>query len=262
MSMTLRHNLIGLTIAFVAIAGGAVWLNVRNQKEQQKPQPKAPVSNESSPKEQPNTESFNKKLYSTTDPTSIWVVVNKKHPLNPKTHVPSELSTPSVKLRLGSGEEQMKFRKLAQADLAGMFNAARADGVNLVFGSGYRSYALQKQFYDGYVAKDGQDKADTYSARPGYSEHQTGLAVDLTSPSGQCHLEICWENTLEGKWIAANAYKYGFIMRYPPDTQDVTGYQYEPWHLRYVGKELSSEMHDQKVQTLEEFFEINGGTSY
>jgi D-alanyl-D-alanine carboxypeptidase len=112
---------------------------------------------------------------------------------------------------------------------------------------------LQKQFYDSYVGQDGQEAADRYSARPGTSEHQTGISFDATSLSETCHLEICFETTPEGKWIAEHAHEYGFIIRYLKDKESVTGYQYEPWHLRYVGKELAAELKRTGL-TMEEFF--------
>jgi D-alanyl-D-alanine carboxypeptidase len=261
MLMKLRHNLVVLTIAAVAVASGALWLVLsRNQNQPNQTNPPAALNN--SAQSTPAASGFSKTLHSTTDPASIWVVVNKKHPLKPASYTPADLGTPNVRLRLAATHEQMKLRKVAHADLTEMFNAAKVDGVSLVFGSGFRSQGLQRQFYDSYVAKDGQAAADTYSARPGYSEHQTGLAVDFTNPSGKCHLETCWEETPEGKWVAANAYKYGFIMRYTPTKQNITGYQYEPWHFRYVGKELANEMRNQSIETLEEFFNITGGTSY
>jgi D-alanyl-D-alanine carboxypeptidase len=108
----------------------------------------------------------------------------------------------------------------------------------------------------------GQAEADRTSARPGYSEHQTGLAFDVEVSGGKCHLEKCLGETPDGKWVAANAYKYGFIVRYPEGKENVTGYDYEPWHLRYVGTDLASEMHTKSVQTLEEFFNISGGKNY
>jgi zinc D-Ala-D-Ala carboxypeptidase len=160
---------------------------------------------------------------------------------------------PDVRLRLGRSAEQMQFSAQATEDLKKMFEAAANDGVELVFGSGYRSYELQKQFYDSYVAQDGQEAADRYSARPGTSEHQTGLTVDITSPSGQCHLEICFEDMPEGQWLKANAHTYGFIIRYLDGKEHITGYQYEPWHLRYVGEDLATELHD-SGETMEEFF--------
>lgn len=220
-----------------------------------------PTNNPAATQETPqsSTESFNKQQHSLTDPTSIWLVVNKQHGIS-ADFVP-DLVVPDVKLRLASGEEQMQINTITEPAIKELFAAAKNDGVTLVFGSGYRSGALQKQFYDSYKAKDGQAAADTYSARPGHSEHQTGFAADITSVSGTCHLQICWENTPEGKWIAENAYKYGFIIRYPKDKQDITGYQYEPWHIRYVDKELAAEIH-KTGQTLEEFFELGPAPNY
>ena len=109
----------------------------------------------------------------------------------------------------------------------------------------------QKIIYNDYVARDGQLMADTYSARPGYSEHQSGLAIDVNS------LDQDWENTPEGKWLSANCYKYGFIIRYPKGKEDITGYMYEPWHIRYVGKDLAEKLYNNgNWLTLEEYLGI------
>ncbi len=198
---------------------------------------------------------FDKTLYSIDEPGSIWWIVNKSRVL-PDKYVPSDLVVPSVKLRLGSEAEQMQYSKTAEPGLTELFNAAASDGVVLVFGSGYRSFELQKQFYDSYVAQDGQEAADRYSARPGTSEHQTGLSFDATAANGACHLEVCFENTPEGQWLKANAHKYGFIVRYLDGKEAITGYQYEPWHMRYVGVELAEQL--QKTnQTMEELFGLN-----
>ncbi len=204
--------------------------------------------------EQPEATTTPSPTYDTTTPNSLTFIANKSHAL-PADFEPSDLITPSVKLRLGAGAEQMQFRSIAHDDLKAMFEAASKDGVTLVFGSGYRSYALQKQFYDGYVARDGVAAADRYSARPGTSEHQTGLSFDVTSSAGTCHLETCFEDTVEGKWLAVHAHKYGFILRYPDGKEAVTGYQYEPWHFRYFGIELAKTLHE-KNQTPEEFFDL------
>lgn len=110
---------------------------------------------------------------------------------------------------------------------------AAAVGINLWIASGYRSYVTQNNIYNRYVARDGQEKADTYSARPGSSEHQTGLCFDINSPSSS------FNGTKEAKWIDQNAYKYGYIIRYPDGKMDETGYKYESWHVRYVGTDLS-----------------------
>jgi D-alanyl-D-alanine carboxypeptidase len=198
--------------------------------------------------------SFNKELHSIDELGSMWQIVNKSRPL-PSDYVPKDLVVPDVRLRLAASHEQMKFRKAAASDLKAMFEAAQSNNVELVFGSGYRSYALQKQFYDSYVARDGQAAADRYSAKPGTSEHQSGLSFDATRADGKCHLEECFGDTEQGKWLAAHAHEYGFTLRYKPDKEAVTGYQHEPWHFRYVGRELSAEL--QKTnQTLEEFFNL------
>lgn len=193
-----------------------------------------------------------KPTYDTTTPSSITFIANKTHPL-PATYTPDDLITPEVRLRLGSGAEQMQFRSTAHDQLKALFADALKDGVSLVFGSGYRSYDLQKQFYNSYVARDGQAAADRYSARPGTSEHQTGLAFDVTSSTGACHLETCFKDTPEGTWMAEHAHKYGFVLRYPEGKEATTGYQYEPWHFRFVGKVLATELYEQGL-TLEEYF--------
>ena len=135
------------------------------------------------------------------------------------------------------------------------FDAMKADAwnsskISLSIVSGYRSYSYQSQLYNNYVARDGKAAADTYSARPGYSEHQTGLAMDINNASSS------FNNTKEAKWLADNCVKYGFIIRYPKGKENITGYQYESWHLRYLGKELAKEVADSGL-TLEEFLCID-----
>jgi zinc D-Ala-D-Ala carboxypeptidase len=206
---------------------------------------------------------FNKHLYSTTDPTSIWIVVNKQHPLNPKTYVPPKLVIPAIPLRANiTGDEQQVSSIMAPA-LEQMAAAAKKDGMTINLQSGYRSYNFQVNLYNSYVNRDGQVQADHESARPGYSEHQTGFAADLggvTTPS--CNVAQCFADTPEGKWLAAHAWEFGFIIRYTAVKQPVTGYEDEPWHVRYIGTALSQEMHTQGIATLEEFFGITGGETY
>ena len=120
-------------------------------------------------------------------------------------------------------------------------------------GSGYRSYATQQSLYSNYVAQDGQAKADTYSARPGYSEHQTGLTMDF-SP-----IADSFGQSKQFTWLMANAFKFGFVLRYPADKVAITGYMSEPWHWRYVGVAAATEMHDKGITTLEEFYNVPGG---
>lgn len=209
---------------------------------------------------QADPDSFDKSRYSLKDPGSIWVVVNKKRSIS-TSYVPEELINPDVALMTSGTAEQQLIRSDVAVYVKALFNAAKKDNVNLVFGSGYRSANLQSSLYNQYVSVNGQQQADTFSARPGHSEHQTGLAFDVTSPSGQCFLEICFADTAEGKWVAKNAHKYGFIVRYPNGKDLVTGYQFEPWHLRFVGKDLAKEIYS-SGKTLEEFFELGSAPTY
>jgi D-alanyl-D-alanine carboxypeptidase len=208
-----------------------------------------------------NPNGFNKQQYSLTDPVSIWVIVNKQHPLNPKDYAPADLVVPNVPLRV-PGNESMQLRKVTASALEQMFTAAKAQGVSLMLSSGYRSYAYQVNLYGGYVNTEGQAVADTQSARPGYSEHQTGFAADIEPVSKNCEVAECFGDTPEGKWLAANAYKYGFIIRYTAAEQSITGYEPEPWHIRYIGTALSTEMHNTSVATLEQFFDVSGSSVY
>jgi zinc D-Ala-D-Ala carboxypeptidase len=189
--------------------------------------------------------SFNKSKYSLTDPASIWVVVNKNRPLSPLTYAPGDLAS------IGGSQQLRKEAANAYAKLSA---AAKAAGVPFSPLSSYRSYSYQTTLYDNYVKKDGQEKANMYSAKPGQSEHQTGLAADVGT--GTCNLQICFGDTATGKWVAAHAYEHGFIVRYTAGKEAVTGYQAEPWHIRYVGTELANEMHSKKIVTLEEFFNV------
>lgn len=223
--------------------------------------PTSQPSNNTSQAVQPAV--FDKHRYSTSDPSSIWVIVNKQHPLDPKTYIPAKLLVPNIPLRGNiTGDEQQVDSAMA-VPLEQMAAAAKNDGITLNLQSGYRSYNFQVNLYNLYVKNDGQTQADQESARPGYSEHQTGLAADLggvTTPS--CNVAQCFADTPEGEWLAAHAYQYGFVIRYPAGKQAITGYEYEPWHVRYVGTDLTQEMHKQGITTLEEFFGISGGETY
>lgn len=131
-----------------------------------------------------------------------------------------------------------------------MKEAALKDNIKLWIASGYRSYDTQDELYNDYVKIDGKEKADTYSARPGYSEHQTGLAMDLNI------VDSSFEGTPEAIWLENNSYKYGFIIRYPKGKEDITGYKYEPWHVRYLGIDLAKSVYDSGL-TLEEYLNID-----
>lgn len=137
---------------------------------------------------------------------------------------------------------QSQFNKL-QSDAA-------AQGLNIWLSSGFRSYDYQNQIYNNYVARDGQAAADTYSARPGHSEHQSGLAIDVNQ------IDDSFIGTPEAIWLENHCHEYGFILRYPQGKQDITGYKYESWHIRYVGTDMSYPIHDSGL-TLEEYFGID-----
>lgn len=137
----------------------------------------------------------------------------------------------------------------AQAAFDRMQIAAAAEMLSLSIVSGYRSYATQEATYNRFVNRDGQEKADTYSARPGHSEHQTGLAFDINYAGDS------FGSTPEAAWLAANCWKYGFIIRYPEGKSDITGYKYEPWHVRYLGEETAKKVYDSGL-TLEEYLGI------
>lgn len=140
----------------------------------------------------------------------------------------------------------------AQEALQQLFSDAQKDGINLYKISGFRSYPTQVQLYNNYVERDGKEAADKYSARPGYSEHQTGLTYDVGGVNSDKNLYESFGETKEGQWIAKNAHKYGFIVRYPKGKENITGYQYEPWHLRYLGKDTATKVYNSD-KALEEY---------
>lgn len=202
--------------------------------------------------------SLNKSQHSLTNPASLWVVVNKQRPLQPKDYVPADLVKPAVATRIGDA----KVRQVTAAALQTMFAAAAQNKTPLKISSAYRSYSYQVGLYDGYVKSQGQMVADSQSARPGFSEHQTGMAADLSPLDGTCSVQKCFADTPAGKWLTANAYRYGFIIRYPAGLTAITGYDYEPWHVRYIGVELATEMHRVGVLTLEQFFDLGAAADY
>lgn len=147
-------------------------------------------------------------------------------------------------------EYNPKVDKEALSHLKNMQSDASALGLDLSLVSGYRSYETQEKLFNKYVQKDGEELANTYSARPGYSEHQTGLAFDIGS------VDRTFENTTEAKWIEENAHLYGFIIRYPKNKTSVTGYIYEPWHIRYLGIDKATKVKESGL-ALEEYLGIN-----
>ena len=174
------------------------------------------------------------------------LIVNKSYPL-PKDYVPTNTYKDATGLNYCTtciDKEAYEKYKEMKADAAAL-------GLNIWIQSGYRSYNLQESLYTKYVNRDGKEAADTYSARPGHSEHQTGLAFDLNSISDD------FQYTDEGKWVNSNCYKYGYILRYPKGKENFTGYKYESWHLRYVGEDLATKLYNNGDWiTLEEHFNL------
>jgi len=239
---------VAVLLILVAIIIGGFLIIQNKGKDESKP---------TKPTEQTNE--FDKSLFSLANPTSPWLVVNKQRPLNPKEYEPTDLRTPNMSVESAA----MQVNSQTAAALEALDAAAKQAGINLIVASAYRSYDEQVRTYQSMVNGYGQTEADRQSARPGHSEHQTGWAVDLgTANDTSCRLEICFADTPEGKWLAANAYKFGFIIRYPEGKEHITGYSYEPWHLRYVGKELAEEMHRTGTATLEEFFGLPAAPTY
>ena len=146
--------------------------------------------------------------------------------------------------------ENQSLRKDAYDAFIEMWNSANKDGYKLIVNSSYRSYDEQKKIYDDYSSWYGEEDADKKAARAGYSEHQTGLAVDIQS---YCSQNKDFEECEEFTWLTNNAYKYGFILRYPKDKEYLTGYKYESWHYRYVGKKVSKYIHDNNI-TFDEYY--------
>lgn len=204
--------------------------------------------------------SFNKSQYSINDPSSLWAVVDKGRVL-PRDYVPADLVTPGVPLRLSSFSPEMKVRDNAARSMERMFGVATSQNIHLMLASGYRSYAEQAAIYSGYIKTAGQTQADVQSAMAGHSEHQSGWAADLESTNRKCELDQCFGDTPEGKWLAANAHSFGFIIRYQKGQENLTGYEYEPWHIRYVGVDLAAQIIKSR-ETLEQFFGLPAVIQY
>ncbi|WP_422655646.1 D-alanyl-D-alanine carboxypeptidase family protein [Lysinibacillus sp. RS11] len=191
-------------------------------------------------------------IHVVTQPESISVLVNKKNKL-PENYVPKDLVYTSIPFIFKEKTEKRKMRNEASIAIGKLFADAKKQGVSLLGVSAYRSHATQVTLFNNYVKRDGYDKAITYSALPGTSEHETGLAIDVTGGNGKCAAQDCFGGTKEAKWLKSHAADYGFIIRYPQGKESITGYQYEPWHLRYVGKSIAQTIMGKGI-TLEEYY--------
>ncbi|WP_052404729.1 M15 family metallopeptidase [Bacillus rubiinfantis] len=185
-------------------------------------------------------------------PKSIPVLVNKQHPL-PEAYEPEDLVDANIGFIFSEDSPKRKMRAAAAAAIEELFAGAANDGITLLGVSAYRSRETQEALFQHYVQEDGLEAAKLYSAPPGTSEHETGLAIDVTGGDGRCAAEDCFAGSPEAKWLEDHAAKYGFIIRYPKGKEVITGYQYEPWHLRYVGKEIAEVIAANEI-TLEEYY--------
>lgn len=199
----------------------------------------------------PNATPIPARIVNSADDADLWKIANKSRAFANPRYQPSDLRPVSVPTLPGRGQDERSLRAVLMPDLEKLVAAARADGVTLRVGSGYRSYATQASLFASYVRRHGEAAASRFSSRPGHSEHQSGLAVDFTGADQTCWVDDCFERTAAGKWLAAHAHEYGFILRYPKGKEKITGYQYEPWHFRYVGRELAGALH-QSGLTMEE----------
>ncbi|MBO3445179.1 M15 family metallopeptidase [Clostridium sp. CCUG 7971] len=174
------------------------------------------------------------------------LLVNNDNKLD-KNYKPINSDIPNIPFIDSSTDEEKQMEEIASKSVEKLFNQAKEEGIKFLATSAYRSYTSQKEIYTKKVISDGIKKANEYVAKPGTSEHQTGLCIDVTN-------EDRWfvGSTKEAIWLAENAHKFGFIIRYPKGKEDVTGKSYEPWHIRYVGKDIAKEIHINNL-TLEEY---------
>jgi len=200
-------------------------------------------------------EDLNRTLFNIEDDESITSLVNKINSLE-ESYVPADLVTVNVPTVLENPEVN-QLREEAALALEEMFAAAKESEVYLHARSGYRSYETQVQLFNGYVERHGEEEANRYSAKPGYSEHQTGLVMDVTSESVALQLDEKFGETIEGEWLKEHAHEYGFLIRYPEGMEEITGYIYEPWHLRYFGEEVATLIVESGL-TYEEFLVEEG----
>ena len=217
----------------VAKKKGTSVLTIKNEKNKVSTDIKVTIKKKAKPKEEDKKEE--EKTYEVVNRDGIYyvediMIVNKTYPL------PSDYNPGGLKDEFMDAFYEMQ----AHAEL---------DGIELWIQSGFRNYYTQEIIYNNYVSSDGQESADTYSARPGYSEHQSGLAADINNP------DESFNGTAAAEWLKNNCYKYGFIIRFPEGKQDSTGYMYESWHIRYVGEEWARKI-TESGKSLEEYFGI------
>lgn len=236
--------------ALAALAGGGVWTYFYLSAPRATPEP--PAAQTPTADSQPTTPPDDPRISLTetvsvtplpgdyTADDHIWRLVNKTTPFANVAYRPANLQLATVNTRQDKSQDERSVRADIMPSVEQLFAAAQADGHTLQIGSAFRSHNLQQTYYSNYARLYGQEAADRLSARPGHSEHQTGLVMDIATPDRVCYLETCFGDTPAGRWLAAHAHEHGFVISYPQGKEAITGYQYEPWHIRYVGKELAT----------------------
>lgn len=188
------------------------------------------------------------------NPYEILSVANKDFALSGE-YEPIDLTIPDVPFPFSEDNPKKQLRKEAAGALEELFSSAEEDDIHLFAVSGYRSYERQESIFAANVEQDGEEHANTYSAKPGESEHQTGLVMDISSEDVGFDLTTDFGATTEGEWVKNHSHEYGFIIRYPKGKEDITQYQYEPWHLRFVGVEAATKIKENE-ETLEEYLSV------
>ncbi|MBE1514030.1 M15 family metallopeptidase [Nesterenkonia halotolerans] len=191
-------------------------------------------------------------------PDSVHVLVNKQNPLSPRDYAPDDLRNVDAPHEFADAP----LREEAAGAYEELHAAAAEEGIDLWATTAYRDGDFQETLYEQRRLEDGPEAADRVSARPGHSEHQTGLAVDVADlQDRECYLHPCFGDSEQGRWLADHAYESGFIIRYPEGAEAITGFAYEPWHLRYLGTETAQEVHESGL-TLEEFWDRSPAPDY
>jgi D-alanyl-D-alanine carboxypeptidase len=206
---------------------------------------------------------FDPPKYSIDEADSLWVVINKQRQISPLRYQPASLAFPAFAKPKVQNPFALQLREeaaIAAADLASAMS--EADKGTLILNSGFRTYKNQQGLYNRTRDTRGLAVAEKLSARPGHSEHQLGLAADFSVKGQGCVIMVCFGKTEAGIWLAENAHQFGFVLRYPKGYKPVTGFQYEPWHFRYVGIELAVEMKAKGIKTLEEFWSLAFASQY
>ena len=214
-----------------------------------------PTANPLLPSDLQSIRDFSNTVPLDTVPGSCTALVSRDY-LLPANYVPKDLVEPKVRFSSETHDDKRKMRKMAAKALEKMFHAAEKKNVILCGVSGYRSYERQKSIYNRNVALHGKKATDALSAKPGSSEHQTGLTIDVSASSVSYLLTQRFADTKEGKWLAKNAHKYGYIVRYPKGKAKITGYSFEPWHIRFVGVTVATYLYKNKL-TLEEYYGVS-----